>query len=308
MMARFSLLLIFIGLAGCRSEAPLEEQSSIPESVVAVVGTEWIDASEIEHLIAVGGARDDAQALRILVQQAQLAELARIEGFSEQPEIRVAQRRFLAARFLEQMESILAPPPVSDAAVQAAYETSDHFKLPGRRKVAALRQQFNDPESAEIAQSKLLAAREAYQALPEDPNRRGFGSLAVTYSDEPNTRFQGGLCGWLEQGSQHLILPQAAVDLAESREAPGLCSDVLVAPEAAWLVLVLDIEPAMKRPFEHVKFELRRELEQARKRALRQTVLQNAADLAPVKMLHDIPQYNAGALPHVGLQPPNVKQ
>lgn len=294
MITRIFIILICLGFAGCGKEAPVVEESPLPKSVVAVVGEQWIDESEIEHLVSTGGARDSAHALRVLMEQAQLAESARLSGFSELPEIRIAQRRLLAERFLENAESASAPPPVTEAMVREAYNKSgDRFQIPARAKVAVLRMEFSDQSDLEIAKSKLSEARDAYQALPEDPKRLGFGSLAIRYSDEPNTRFQGGVSGWLQKGTDHLIVPRTVVDSIFREENAGLCPEVFVAADAAWLVLIQELMPPVKRPYENVKFELRRELEDARNRAMRQTVLNQAAERAPVEVLHDLPQYQS---------------
>lgn len=101
-------------------------------------------------------------------------------------------------------------------------------------------------------------ARAHFQA-PEQavlPPSQGFGSASSSFSDEPDTRFNGGLAGWVVPGRSHFLVPAEVIEAAAELDQPGAISPVIVSGHAAWLVRLTELQSARIRPFEAVREQL----------------------------------------------------
>lgn len=292
------VLVLLLGALGCGREQVVEPVVVTPEGAVAKVGETWVLESDIEYYIQSGQARDDAHALRRIVEELQFAAAARAAGLDQAPESRAAQRRMLASRYLEAAEQTVE---VSEAELQQAWEASGpRFRIPARVKVAGIRRQFsNELERAEAFEA-LNATAEAFRNLEDSAAMEDFGAIAASYSDEPNTRYQGGQLGWVNAGAKHLLLPEAVCQELVAEAGLGLHSEPVVSENGAWLFLLTDIEAARVRAFDSVRAELERELRAAKQAEQRARLQEQANSAAPLEMLVDLPQYEAAQI-EVGL-------
>lgn len=187
-------LLLCLLFAGCSKQSAMK---AAPADVVARVGDQWIRQSDLDFAMESAGARSPAQVLQNLIDEETLAQQALAEGLVEDASVRAAVRRLLGSRYLDKASSV--QPIVEDRVLREAWESAgDRFTVPAAARIAVLRRRA-EGDVAE-AMRALEAARQAYLTLPEDPRRQGFGPLAVSVSDDNDTRFQGGDCGWVVEG------------------------------------------------------------------------------------------------------------
>ncbi len=276
----FFLAAVTLVLVCCRRE-PGKTATPLPADAVATVGPAVLVRTDLDHALASAGARPPADVLRALADDEALAQLAVKEGLDRDPSVRAAIRRMLGARLLEKEAS---PVTVTDAEVAAAVKALPlPAARPATRHLAFLRRKYqNDTEKAE-AKAVLEKARAAFQALPADPQRSGFGPLAVEASDDGDTRYQGGDAGWAVDGTGHLLLPAEATRAAAALSAPGLVAEIIFTKEAAWLVLVSGIKPAASAPVDAAK--VRATLLAEKEKAQRENLARRAREAAPVTLL-----------------------
>lgn len=300
----FCVVILLVCGPGCRRDVPEVMVESVPTDAVAQVGGAWILQSDVDYYIRKGWARDDASALRRLIEESHYAEAARVDGFERTVEGRAAIRRLLATRYLE-AQSVEVQ--VSEEELRGAWERSgDRFRQAARLELAALRQQFVGADGRAEALRRLNEAREHYLQFAQTPALRGFGVLAPRYSDEPNTRYQGGMLGWVVEGQKHLLIPEAVSQAFFESPELGLADAVVVHADTAWLFLVTQVEAPRLSAFEDVRDELERELRAQKQAAAKLQLCERAEEVAPVQVLVDLPQYEGVSVEPIHLKPPSL--
>ncbi|MBE2284566.1 MAG: peptidyl-prolyl cis-trans isomerase [Prosthecobacter sp.] len=251
-------------LAACQ---PAEK----PESAgIAVVGTETIGVEEFQAAALRRGGGDpssvDREALLDeLITESALVQRAQALKLNESAEFRRRQRALLIAMLREKQPETVEPAAPTDAQLKALYEEmKPMLQMPAARHLAVLRLTEN--------RERLAEALKRFQPLPPDPARRGFGALAVEFSDDQDTRYIGGDIGWLslEEIQRRLPAPVAKAALQLSR--PQTCSDVIVDGPSAYVILLQESRAAATQAFEKVRprlmheFNIRQAADEARKR------------------------------------------
>lgn len=296
---RLILCLSLLLFTACQKEPPARTAGP-PSDAVATVGSSAILESDLDHALTHNGGRSRAETLQTLTDEEALAQLARAEGLAEDPSVRAAMRRMLAARLREKHSAEIT------VSTEEIRNTADGDLVPPvrvRQRLAFLRQKFSEAGGAEAAGAKLRVAREKFDALPPAPSRAGFGPLAVEYSDDNDTRYQGGDAGWIIRGERHVLLPAEVTAAAASVESPGLLPDVILSSDAAWLLLVAEVK-APSSP-EVNSEQIRARLAAATSAAREKSLLEKARTAAPVKVLIPIPAEPVPASPGKIIPPAN---
>lgn len=260
---RSSALLMLIGMVlivGCGrapDEEPEPEALAVPPGALVQVGEEWILETDLQaYLAQMRRPLHPDDALEELIRHAQLAQAAKAQGVDALPAVRTQIRMLLATQYLESM--VEDGEEIDDTELMALYEgQKDRFTEPGRIAIAVLRREFS-ADGRHQAVEAIATAREHFHD-PEQvdlPPSQGFGPAASLFSDEPDTRFNGGLAGWVVPGRSHFLVPAEVIEAAAELDAPGAISPVIVSEHAAWLVRLTELHPSRVRPFEAVRDQL----------------------------------------------------
>jgi hypothetical protein len=264
---RFCVLTGAVLVAGCgrADKDPAAELGRVPEGALAKVGNEWILQSDLRAYQALLNRPLAAEtALEELIAHTQLAQAAVASGVHDLPAVRTQIRLVLATQLLETAAVALAEP--DEALLIELYQQQiGRFTESERVAIAVLRRQFNDGGS-QLAMAAMASARDHFTA-PEQaqlPPASGFGPAAANFSDEPDTRFNGGLVGWVSRGQSHFLLPPEVIAAAADLEQSGAISSVIMSSHAAWLVRITNRSEKAVRPLAHVRDQLRIEWHQQR--------------------------------------------
>ncbi|MCB1095509.1 MAG: hypothetical protein KDN22_08000 [Verrucomicrobiae bacterium] len=298
-----ALAALIVSCSDNHSAAANTDDSAMPDEAIASIGSKyWLLKSDLAYYKESTGSRSAEVSLDTLIDEQVLAANAKEEGLAEMPQVRAAIRRLLASAYLEQFAT--ETPVVTNDEVEAAWNASgDRFVVPASARIAVLRQKLDGTET-QAALEKLAKAREAFLSLPESVSRRGFGTLAVDFSDDPNTRFQGGDYGKVVAGQAHVCLPLEVVATACATQNVGLVNEPIVAAGAAWLVLVSEQAPAARRPLVEVAPQLRHELEADAAARQHSELLSAARGKQPAKILIDIKSMKFHTEPATNESPP----
>lgn len=245
----------FTGCGGDQAEDPV---------VLEVNGREFRVSelqAQVDHLRTSGSAvlRDPEAFLETYVERQVALEAARQQGLDEDPELKRQWENLLIGRLRQNaLEDAFVAISISDAEVEAYYaEQLEDYTTPARMRVALLRLEV-DPLAAlgvdhETARSKMETARIEAEQLPADS--KGFGALAMRYSDEGTSRFKGGDIGWLQAGRAQYRWPDAVVEalFALSPEAP--LSPVIESGDAVYLLKYMDHRPERVRSLDDSLFQ-----------------------------------------------------
>lgn len=257
-------------------------QSDSGESdVLARIGEERITVAEFEREMArrsegrptfFQDAGHRRELLDDLIRHRMLVQEARQAGIAEEPEFRALVERMLIQRLREKrLDDRLSDLTPDDEAVRAYYEANvEAFTRPTRRQVAMIRVDAPSslaPEARAERRSRIDSAQSAAEELADSAPH--FGEVAVNYSDDRSSRYQGGVVGWLvDEDARRYQWPEAVLEAAFALEQPGTVTPVIDAGEAFYLVKLADYQAGRAQPLEQVADGIRHRMTRERARTL----------------------------------------
>lgn len=180
-------------------------------------------------------------------------ERAKELGLDQDPQLR-RQWENLMIGLLQQREldQKLTSIKITDDEIAAHYEKKkSSLGRPAQWQIALLFLSIPKNASSELTNSiraRMEQARELSLKLPADT--KGFGALAMEYSEEPTSRFKGGDVGWLEDGATAYRWPKEVIEAARSLPTVGEISQVIATPEGFFLIRKIDSREPVVRPLE----------------------------------------------------------
>jgi parvulin-like peptidyl-prolyl isomerase len=255
------LLLLLPLVSSCSRQAGPE--TSPEAEVVARIGSREIRVAEFRDGMARRSVGDDPAAKEALLEEllefGALVEKARELGLDQDPGLRRAWENLLVARLRErQFEPLLTNAVPTAAQVQARYETNPPaYTEPAQRRGAILF--FETPPQASPEQQSRLRQRldearaKALNLATNEPAARGFGALAVEYSEDQATRYRGGDIGWVQAGRGDARFDAAVLDTLFKLPAPGSLSEPVMTPRGCYLVKLLEVRPQRVKPLAEVR-------------------------------------------------------
>lgn len=279
------MLVPIIALAACRQ--PADEG----ERVLATIGEETITVSEFEHEMSrrsqgrpkfFESAANRRALLEELMRHRMLVQEARDAGIDQEPEFRALVERMLIQRLrAKRLEERMQDDAPTDEQVAAYYEDNrDTFSRPARRQVAMIRIDVPPAAGDEARATARERAEAALSKVPELPAETPhFGPLAVEYSDDRSSRYQGGVVGWLVDGqSERYRWPGIVLEAAYALDQPGETSSIIETPEAFYIVRLANLQPGRVQPLEQVADGIRHRLQRERSRDLERDLFADIAE------------------------------
>lgn len=289
-------MLFLAVLSSCGRPDPLDR-----EEVLASVGSELLTTAEFEAAMARRGVQDEAgkrELLDELVRDLRILHAAKELGLEDDPEVRAAIRSILvgAHRAHSGLAGEAAPSP-SEEEVQAYFNGHpDEFRIPPRIRVAMIRVAVAEGMDGEARATRRNRMEEALIEARALPGASHFGALSVNYSEDQETRYQGGDLGYVtpEDGR----LPPAVFAAAMELE-PGGLSTVLETPDGLYLLKLIEKTPESVQPFRLAAPAIRAKLRAALERE-RETDYFRELERIPVRSAPD--RLQALALPEANRQ------
>lgn len=203
--------------------------------------------------------------LEKLIERAVLVENAETAGLGRDPVVAEGIESLLIARLKErELMPRLAEVAVTDEEARAFYEEerTTRFRHGIRVRTAVLWFETRGIEELEQRFSpKLLKVHRRLTTNPDDvPAGRGFGELAVNFSEHHASRYRGGIVGWLEVGADYDPFHRTILTIATQLEEAGACSDIVRNDAGTFLVRLLERRPAGSLEFVTVKSRIKDEL------------------------------------------------
>jgi len=265
------LLTATIALTGCGGDGG----DTAGDRVLARVGDEAITVGEFTAELEARNARRPgyyaseerrSELLEEMIEWRALLVEARKAGVPQDPEFRRLVERMTVQRLRQdRLESELADSRIGDDEVAAYYEEHiEEFSRPERRRIALLR--VDRPEQAENAEQARIRIEQARQQAGELPSETlHFGEVAVEYSDDRTSRYQGGVIGWLvDRPERRYGWDDEVVEAAFALQAPGDISPVVTTDSGYYILRLVELEPERARPLEQVADGIRHRLDRER--------------------------------------------
>jgi peptidyl-prolyl cis-trans isomerase C len=247
------------------------KQSVERADVVARVGEVELTTEEMAQGLAKRAAQSPVPVkarewLDEWVEREVLVQKATQAGLLEDAEVRERLRDVLIARFKElQIDPLLEAIDISDEEMLAAYEArKERFKIPERIRLAVLFQAVH-PEAGD---EEAKQARQRLEAAMGDLKKsdsgaaagRGFGVMAVSYSEDQETRYRGGEIGWVERDRYPPRIDKPVIEAGFALQTLGQVSGVVVGEKGLYLVQLLERQAEAFSPYEQVLPALKNQL------------------------------------------------
>lgn len=254
---------VFIQLPGCSKGTPVEAD------LVARVGKREIRLPEFEaamKLRAVGN--DSAQKsalLEELLDHAALVEAAKAAGLDKTPEMQRAWENLLVMKLREtRLEPRLTNAEPSAGEIESYYASHRaQYAEPAMRRGAVLFAEITakmPAESKARLRQRLVEAREKAGSVEKNEVLRGFGALAVEYSDDQSTRYRGGDIGWIQAGKGDSRFDPRVLEALFALSRPGEIGEVLETPRGFYLLKLTEIRSERVKTLDSARPAIRHQL------------------------------------------------
>ena len=280
-MLVLALSLCWAGAGRAETEPPPPALAGAVVGPLAVIaGTPITPESfraEMERRRGEFNAERKAELLDTMVRDELLFAAARQAGYEKDPEVVAALKQAMVGKFLrDTLDPKLGLLKATDQEAQAFYQAhqadfGSHAALHG----ALIRIAVSPKASAEKRAELLGRAESARkEALALEPGVPAFGSVAVKYSEDQDTRYRGGDFGWLQPGAVDSSLDKKVSDALLLLKSAGQISEVIAAPDGYYLVKLMEAREASVRPFGEVKDGVRYSVIQEKKRRIEEEFIE----------------------------------
>jgi peptidyl-prolyl cis-trans isomerase C len=211
---------------------------------------------------------------------------ARAAGLEKDPDVRHAYESMLAAKLDErELTPRLDAAKVSPEEVRGVFqENIAHYTRPAKVRLALIVLKTDlkmNPEKLAALEARMNEARTQTLSLP--PNSRGFGRVAVDFSEDQASRYQGGDVGWYDQGQEEYRWPKEVIAAGFTLKAKGDLSEVIKSGDGFYLVSKLDSRDSVVTPLEQVQVSLQRKLLAGKQQQAQEAYAREMRTFAPVQ-------------------------
>lgn len=266
---RVALCFVFVAvlmLGGCSKKSP----SPAPKTnVVAQVGSREITIAHFQDWMQRRGVGTNLVQKEALLSEVidhyAAVQKARDLGLDRRPDLQRAWENMLVNALRErQLESQLTNPAPAREEVDAYYQANlASFSEPAQRRAAILFVEIPTKAGADQKSGALQRLTEArYKALQQTnaPSGRGFGALAVEYSDDQLTRYKGGDTGWLIEGKSDYRFDTNVLGVIFSLPQTNALSEIIETARGLYLVKLMEARPPRSKPLESVRAMIQQKL------------------------------------------------
>lgn len=251
-------VLVLLGISVLCMTACGPKEATV-DPVVLEVGTRVVHLSDLQAQVDFwqkkqgGLPADQATFVQQYISRLVALETARELGLHEDVELQRQWENMLIGHLKQtDLASQIGSMEVSAAEIDEAYQQRiDAYTQPAQLRLALLylsAPKHLSSEGRTALVERLQDARKLAAELPAET--RGFGALAMSYSEEATSRFKGGDVGWMRAGANKYRWPNAVVEAGFDLVETGDMSPVVETEEGVYLVMRLDGRDAVVRPLD----------------------------------------------------------
>jgi peptidyl-prolyl cis-trans isomerase C len=225
------------------------------------------------------------ELLDSMVRSELLFAAARNEKYENDPEVIAQVKQVMVGKYLrDNLEPKLAQLKATEQEMEAYYyahpaEFGSHAMVH-----AALIRIAVSPKATGEKRANLLKRAESAraEALALEPGVPAFGSIAVRYSEEQESRYRGGDIGWLQTGTMDGRWDRKVSEAIYALKTPGQVSPVIAASDGYYIVKLVETKGATVRPFAEVKEGVRYQVIQEKRKKVEQEFMEQLKNRIPV--------------------------
>jgi parvulin-like peptidyl-prolyl isomerase len=166
---------------------------------------------------------------------------------------------------------------VSQQEIEAAYAHDiAKYTQPAKARLAVIFMKVDRKANAEqkaAIEAKMAEVQSEAAALKDFS--KGFGALAMNYSEDQASRYRGGDAGWFDQGSTIFRLPKEAVQAGIDLQQVGQITPIIHASTGLFLVMKTDVRDQTVTPLAKVSASIQHRLLAEKKQQIEQSFANN---------------------------------
>jgi parvulin-like peptidyl-prolyl isomerase len=290
------LLAAIIVLVSRKQNAPVKDAKQLAKedpTVVASVGPHNIRILSFkQQMLRSGNVFSEKEDVKDFLDQRidfeVLVVKAKEAGLEKDPEVIRVYRNVLVKRFKEKnLEPLLNDIEISEEEMARYYEKNvSRFTRPAKSLLAIIFMKTGSDMPAEKIQEVKNRLNEARNQALETRGRRGFGSLAIKYSEDPVSQYKGGVIGWVEHkknppADDHR-LPEKVISRGLSLDEIGDISNIIETDKGLYIIKLADFQPLKVQPFSAVKDKIRQILLTERRKETEKAFIEEMRAATPV--------------------------
>ena len=294
MRVRCSVLLIAASLSfSAFGWAETDKAATSPAGsdaiALAVVGGKSITVEKFKAEMARQRGEFDAdrkeELLDSIVRSELLFAAARTAGYENDPEVIAAVKQAMVGKYLrDNLDPKLGQLKSTDEEAEAYYRShQDEFSIHASLHAAIIKIAVS-PRTSEEKKAELLERAEAarVEALALEPGVPAFGSVAVRFSEDRDSRYRGGDIGWLQAGTTDGRFDKKVNDAIAALKSAGQISPVIMATDGYYIVKLIDTKGATVKPFVQVRDGVKYQVIQEKKQKIEGDLIAQLKSQIPV--------------------------
>lgn len=279
-----------------------------PESgVLAVIDGKPITLNnfraEMERRRGVFNAQRKEELLNSILRSELLFAAAKSAGYENDPEIIDTIKQAMVGKYLrDNLDPKCSQLKASDQEIESYYQSHQaEFGTRAMIHIALIKISVSPKHTSEKkAEMQKRAESARAEALALEKGVMAFGSIAVKYSEDQDSRYRGGDIGWLQVGATDGRWDRKVTEAISALTTPGQISPVIAAPDGYYIVKLIEAKGATVKPFAAVKDGVRHQVIQEKKKKIESEFIEQLKNRIPVTV-------NNGLLDSISL-PTEVKQ
>jgi len=275
---RLLAFILTLCLIGCSSQKPSPAYAE--EDVLARVGDEVILKRDLAKELAQRGyersPESESQILHEMIDFRRLVLEGRSRGWHEDAEAKLALDKLVARRVQTSLQEGLPDEvAITDEEIQAAYEQDQQLYQEPASVRGAILVVRDDVEKAKASLESALGQLDQLESTD-------FGKLAVEFSHDQATRYQGGQMRWIsEKQRQANRWGPKVMDALFALTTPGETSKIVEVPDGACVLRLIERQEGKLTPLEKVSNQLRAKMLKDRKEAAQHERMRSLAKKYP---------------------------
>lgn len=277
------------------------KEPTLGSDVVAIVNDEVITKDDYITQMKIRGGSFPGQyqdlkqkqvLLDFLVNQKLLLEQAEAQGIDQNPMVQKVYHQAVVDKYLElNLNKNLAEIRVPESEVKRYFEENKNsYNRPARRRGAIIYkktdQDVTEPQLSEL-RTELLAIKEQAGELPNHLTH--FGELARMHSDDPTSKYQGGVIGWLiESPKRAYKWPQNVVEALFELPENGSTSDIIQTDKGLYLVRMVGSENVVATEYERIASGIKQKILSEKQSTTKREFLNSIKDDAKIQINQDL--------------------
>lgn len=267
------------------------------DEILAVINDEIISRDDFLEQMKLRGGQYAGQyhsveqrkvLLDFLVNQQLMLAAAKSLGVDQEAIVQKVYRQAVIDKYLDQaLNQKLAEIKVSSKEIEAYFEANrNSYNRPARRRAAIIYKKL--PTDISVNDKADLIANMGsikQQALEAEEHITHFGQLALQHSDDPNSKYQGGVIGWLIESPQRAYKwPQEVVKTLFELPENGDVSDVIETDKGLYLVRLVNAENVASTELSQMASGIRKKLLNEKQKSAKQAFVDSLQTNAKINI------------------------